>query len=334
MKDTRRAFILAAGLTAVTMSLHCETPQAGTSQVSFQSSTYSDFRQLLAREAATGTVTLRANLGFPEEAKDRYPAVVIVHTIGGYRDANEGYAAAELRKSGFATLTYDSFAARETTGLRMSGSPGFLPAGVADAYAALQLLASDPRIDVDRIGIVGFSFGGEVAHVTAFELLRSALIPGPDRFAAHVAFYPAGNFGAIAERGAYTGSPVLMLLGEKDDNLPVAKVESYLAYARAAGNPAPIETVTYPGAYHAWTVPSLVTLRFYPEYLSAKKCPLILLGPKRPAVLVDGQTKPFDPSSFSACLGEAPGYSMAYDAAVRTQSIAEAVPFLQRNLQP
>jgi hypothetical protein len=32
MKDTRRAFILAAGLTAVTMRLHCETPQAGTSQ--------------------------------------------------------------------------------------------------------------------------------------------------------------------------------------------------------------------------------------------------------------------------------------------------------------
>src|SRR5215831_18062394 len=220
--------------------------------------------------------------------KGSVSAAVIVHTIGGYREANEGYAAAELRKSGFATLTYDSFAARETTGLRMSGSPGFLPAGVADAYAALQLLASEPRIDVNRIAIVGFSFGGEVAHLAAFESLRSALIPGPGRFAAHVAFYPAGNFGAIAEPNAYTGSPVLMLLGEKDDNLPVAKVESYLAYARAAGNPAPIETVTYPGAYHAWTVPRLVTLRFYPEYLSAKKCPLILLGPKRPAVLVDG----------------------------------------------
>jgi dienelactone hydrolase len=125
-----------------------------------------------------------------------------------------------------------------------------------------------------------------------------------------------------------------MLLGEKDDNLPVAKVKSYLAYARAAGNPAPIETVTYPGAYHAWTVPSLVTLRFYPEYVSTKKCPVILLGPNRPALLVDGQAKPFDPSSFGACIGEAPGYSMAYDAAVRAQSIIDAVRFLQRNLQP
>jgi dienelactone hydrolase len=313
---------------------HCEVPQPGTNQITFQSSTYSDFPPPLARGAATGTVTVRANLGFPEEAKDRYPAVVIVHTIGGYREANEGYAAAELRKSGFATLTYDSFAARGTTGLAMSGSPGFLPAGVADAYAALRLLASQPKIDGNRIAIVGFSFGGEVAHLAAFELLRSALNIEQGRFASHVAFYPAGVFGAIAEHGAYTGSPVLMLLGEKDDNLPVAKVESYLAYARAAGNPAPIEAVTYPGAYHAWTVPGLVPLRFYPEYPSTKKCPLILLGPNRPVLLIDGQAKPFDPSSFGACIGEAPGYSMAYDAAVRAQSTADAMRFLQRNLQP
>lgn len=312
---------------------HCQAPPAGTTTITFQSSTYGDFRQLLAREAATGTVTVRATLSFPEGAKDRYPAAVVVHAIGGYRDANEGYVAAELRKAGFATLTYDSFAARGTTGAALSGSPGYLPVGVVDAYAALRRLASEPRIDADRIAILGFSFGGDVAHLTAFESLRSALSPGQGRFAAHVAFYPGGNFGAIAERGAYTGSPVLMLLGGKDDNLPVAKVESYLAYARAAGNPAPIETVIYPGAYHAWTVPSLVTLRFYPEYVSTKKCPILLLGSKQPMFLIDGQAKRLDPGSFAACLAEAPGYSMVFDAAVRAQSITDAVRFLQRNLK-
>jgi dienelactone hydrolase len=312
----------------------CQAPQAGTTAITFQSPTYSDFRQILAREAATGTVTVQATLGFPEQAKDRYPAVVIVHTIGGYRDANEGYVAAELRKSGFATLTYDSFAARGTTGVAMSGSPGYLPPGVVDAYAALRRLSSEPRIDADRIAIMGFSFGGEVAHLTAFEQLRSALNPAPGRFAAHVAFYPGGNLGVIAERGAYTGSPVLMLLGEKDDNLPVTKIESYLAYARAAGAPAPIETVIYPGASHAWTVPDLATARFYPDYVSTKKCPLILLGPKQTALLIDGEAKPFDPAAFGACVAAAPGYSMGFDAAVRAQSITDAVRFLQRNLQP
>ncbi|GLR87022.1 dienelactone hydrolase family protein [Bradyrhizobium iriomotense] len=312
----------------------CQAPQAGTTTITFQSSTYSDFRQLLMREAPNGTVTIRARLDFPDEARDRYPAVIVVHTISGYRDANEGYAAAELRKAGFATLTYDSFAARGTTGAALSGSPAYLPAGVADAYAALRRLASEPRIDADRIAIVGFSYGGEMAHLTAFERLRSALNPGPGRFAAHVAFYPAGNYGVIAESGAYTGSPVLMLLGEKDDNLPVAKIESYLAYARAAGNPAPIETVIYREAHHAWTVPSLVTLRFYPDYVSTKKCPLILLGSRGPAFLIDGQAKPFEPGFLGACMSEAPGYSMVFDAAVREQSISDAVQFLRQKLQP
>jgi hypothetical protein len=50
--------------------------------------------------------------------------------------------------------------------------------------------------------------------------------------------------------------------------------------------------------------------------------------------LIDGQAKPFDPSSFAACMNAAPGYSMAFDAAVRAQSITDAVQFLQRNLQP
>ncbi len=125
-----------------------------------------------------------------------------------------------------------------------------------------------------------------------------------------------------------------MLLGEKDDNLPVAKIESYLAYARAAGVPTPIETVIYPVAYHAWTVPDLTSARFYPDYVSTKKCPLILLGPRRPALLIDGEAKPFDPAAFAACIAAAPGYSMGFDAAVRAQSITDAVRFLQRSLRP
>ena len=313
---------------------HCQTLQAGTTTVTFQSATYSDMRKLLAREATPGAVTVKATLGFPEQMKDHYPAVIVVHTLGGYRDVNEGYVAAELRRAGFATLTYDSFAARGTTGSVLQGSPGYLPIGVADAYAALRFLSGESRIDAKHIAIIGFSYGAEVAHLAAMEALRSALNPGPDRFAAHVAFYPGGTFGAVAEPGAYTGSPVLMLLGEKDDNLPVIKIESYLAYARASGAPVPIKTIIYPGAYHAWTVPDLTAARFYPDLVSTKKCPLILLGPQRPGLLVDGQVKPFDPAAFGACVAAAPGYSMGFDAAVRTQSIADTVSFLQRNLSP
>ena len=326
--------VLMATIAYGTAAGHCQTLQADTTTITFQSATYSDLRQLLAREAPTGAVTVKATLGFPEQMKDRYPAVIVVHTLAGYRDANEGYVAAELRKAGFATLTYDSFVARGTTGNALQGSPGYLPVGIADAYAALRLLSGESRIDAEHIAIIGFSYGAEVAHLAALEALRSALNPGPDRFAAHVAFYPGGTYGALAEPGAYTGSPVLMLLGDKDDNLPLTKIESYLAYTRAAGAPAPIQTVIYPGGHHAWTVPDLTTARFYPDLVSTKKCPLILLGPKRPALLIDGEAKPFEPAAFGACVAAAPGYSMGFDAAVRAQSIADTVRFLQRNLNP
>jgi dienelactone hydrolase len=325
------ALIVAVSLAAGTA--HGQVPEARPNQVAFQSASYADFRQLLSREAPAATVTVPAVLNFPEPAKDRFPAVVVVHSVAGYFDANEGRYAAELRKAGFATLTYDSFAARGTTGVALArAGAGLWPTGVADAYAALRLLAADPRIDASRIAIVGFSYGGEVAHLSAFAVLRAALDPGPLRFAAHVGYYPAGVFGAVAGPGAYTGSPILMLLGDRDDNLPVAKVAGYLSYANAGGSPAPIEAVTYPGAYHAWTVPNLTNLRFYPEYPSSKQCPFILLGSGRPALLVDGQPAPFDPDGFKACMAQAPGYSMVYDAAVRAKSEAESIGFLKQHL--
>jgi len=332
LRKQLRVLVLISVAAFATGTVQGQTP-AGPKQVSFQSASYVDFRQLLSREAPAAKVTVPAGLSFPDDVRDRYPAVVVVHTIAGYSEANEGQYAAELRKAGFATLTYDSFAARGATGLALSRSgPGLWPSGVADAYAALRLLASDPRIDADRIAIVGFSYGGEVAHLASLEVFRAALDPGQARFAAHVAYYPAGVFGAVAEPGAYTGSPILLLLGGKDDNLPVAKIESYLAYAKAAGSPVPIETVTYPNAYHAWTVPSMRTLRFYGEYGSTKQCPLILLGAGRPARLVDGQLTAFDPSGHGACMAKAPGYSMVFDEAVRAKSSAESIGFLKRRL--
>jgi len=67
--------VLTATVAYGTAAAHCPA-QAGTTAVTFQSSSFSDFRQLLAREAAAGTVTVRAHLRFPEQTKDRYPTVV------------------------------------------------------------------------------------------------------------------------------------------------------------------------------------------------------------------------------------------------------------------
>jgi len=328
---------VAAAVAVGTALVHGHLRDAGPiERVTLRSGSYADFRQVFTREAPAG-VSVPATLRFPERPRDRYPAVVVVHTISGFQEANEGWLAAELRRSGFATLTYDSFSARGLSQSAVVGSRTGPPlaSGVADAFAALHFLAGHPRIDADRIGIDGFSFGGEVAHLTAFEVLRAVMATGSSRFAAHVATYPGGSYGARAEAGAYTGAPILMLLGEKDDNLPVAKAEGYLAYASAAGHPAPIATVVYPGAFHAWTAPTLGAPRFYPQYVaSSRKCPVILFGRGAPTVLVDGRERPFDPDALAACQAAGSGYSMGFDAATRTKSTADTVAFFQRHLGP
>lgn len=320
----RLYLIIAMAILVAALSANAQT-------VMVQSGRYTDFRQLLSREAPTDSVTVAMTLRFPDEARDRYPAIVIVHTIAGYQEANEGWHADQFRKAGFATLTFSSAAALR---LREAGTVGGWPSAIAEAYAAFRFLADHPRIDANRIAIVGFSFGGEVAYLTALERLRAALVPGQARFAAHVAYYPAGVHGAAAEQGAYTGAPILMLLGEKDDNLPVAKAQDYLAYAKAAGFPPPLEVSIYPGAYHAWTVPSLGAPTFYPQYRSTRKCPYLLLGPSQLAFLVEGHERPIDPNVMQACLKEGWGYTMAYDAGIHVESTRDTLAFLVKALRP
>ena len=182
---------------------------------------------------------------------------MIAHTIGGYQEANEGWHAEAFRKQGFVTVTYRSMAVRRL--VDGGAATAVWPSAVAEAYEAFRLLAEHPNIvDADRIAIVGFSFGGEVAYLMVFERLRDALLPGEARFAAHVAFYPVGRLRRhLAEQGGFAGAPILMLLGEKDDNLTVSKVQDGISTGRKAGMPQPFEVEIYPGAWHAWTVPSL-----------------------------------------------------------------------------
>lgn len=327
--DVRALFL--AAMTALATALPMVPAHAET--VTFPSGNYADFRQLLGREPPDNTVTIAGTLAFPDRARDRVPAVVIVHTIAGYQEANEGWYAAELRKAGFETLTYDSTAARHMREGFFNASIGGPPwaSAVAEAYGALRLLAGDPRIDPSRIAIAGFSFGGEVAHLAAFDRVRAALVPDPLRFAAHVAYYPAGAYGVAAGQH-YSGAPILMLLGEKDDNLPLAKVRGYLAYV-GAGDALPRVSI-YPGAYHAWTVPGLGMPRFYPQYDSTRKCPYLLLGTARPVLLIDGQEKPMDVGVMRDCLKDGRGYTMAYDGQARARSTRETVDFLVEELRP
>ncbi len=185
-------------------------------------------------------------------------------------------------------MTYSSDAAVR---LREAGTPGSWAAAVAEALRGLRFLVDHPRIDAKRIAIVGFSFGGEVAYLAAFEPIcvpRSC--PAQTRFAAHVAYYPAGVFGAAAECRCLRGCAGPDAVGgEGRQPAPVAKAQGYFAYAREAGFPPPV--------WKCWSIPALTmpgrsrrsarrpSIR---NHRSTRKCPYLLLGPSQAALLDRG----------------------------------------------
>ncbi|UQR65432.1 dienelactone hydrolase family protein [Bradyrhizobium sp. C-145] len=303
---------------------------AFSAETTFSSVTFSNFVQAI-QGASVGEVNINADLRFPSGKEGRYPAIVVAHTIGGYNEANEGWFAAELRKAGFATLTYDSIKSRKWSSQTAGANPGVNPSVLADAFAALRFLAGQPKINPQKIAVVGFSLGGDVAHMAAFERFRKAMAPD-QRFAAHVAFYPAWTMGTRGGPTAYTGSPVLLLLGEKDELTPADKVDTYLAYLTSTNTPQSIEKLTYPAAYHGWTNPAFRAPNFFKDFGSARKCPTMLIGEARIGLLINGEDKSFNPTLWESCRSDSRGYSMGFSSQTRAKSLADTIAFLRRSM--
>ena len=161
-----------------------------------------------------------ANSTFKPPGAGPFPAVVLMHSCGGVKNPHIKQHAQEILQQGYVVLVVDSFGPRgfENCAARvLSGS-----AGVADAYAALASLSVKPFVDKSRIYQVGYSWGAIIATMLASP--QSATVVGSSsRFTATVSNYSSCSF-----ENKYqlllrdSDRPVLMLLGELDQELPPA----------------------------------------------------------------------------------------------------------------
>ena len=219
-----------------------------TGTIAFEAPTPRSGRALAMRKVAEEFV-IAGVLTLPLEAgpAGKVPAMVVVHGSSGVLK-NEWDWAQRLNQMGVATFVIDNFTGRgvtETAADQSRLSPG---ADVAGALAALRLLATHPAIDEKRIGVIGFSRGGTAALNAALEPIRRGVIDDGLRFAAHVAVYPGCAVPWISAH--LDGSPILMLLGGKDDYTPAAFCTAYAARLRERG--ASISVIVYPEAGHGF----------------------------------------------------------------------------------
>jgi len=257
---------LAIGASLATAEPVSSLADGRTGRVEFRSVTPSGPTALVQRTADGAIVT--AHLALPPGEADRVPAMVIAHGSGGLLPGREDAWARRLQALGIATFAVDSFGPRGIATTSRDQSRLSTMANLADALAALQLLATHPRVDPARIGVIGFSRGGQVALYSALEPLRRAIVgdDGP-RFAAHVALYPSCSIPYHAAQ--VTGAPILMLLGAADDYTPPRHCRAYADWFRGRG--APVRAVEYAGAYHDFDVPE--PPRFRPALQTARACP-------------------------------------------------------------
>lgn len=280
---------------------------------------------LVNRNPAMPQATISGALTLPSGA-GRVPAVVIAHGSGGILPGREHEWAARLNALGYATFVLDSFSGR---GLRSTGTDQTrlsTMANVADALVALKLLASHPRIDPQRIAVMGFSRGGQVALYTALEPIRQGMIDGELRFAAHIALYPSCNIPYRAD--AVSPAPLLMLLGAADDYTPAPPCFAYAEWFAAQG--ARIDAKAYDGAYHDFDIPE--PPRRYPRLQSARNCRAEVEVGKGTMRRIDTGEEMADQAVINAYLKGCMEYGATYggDATALAAAQRDVADFLRR----
>jgi dienelactone hydrolase len=215
-------------------------------------------------------VTVYGDLKIPDTTEAQVGAIVFVHGSGGWRKKHERWLKL-FNNMGLATFRLDGFKPRKvssTVGSQIDVTSAML---TADAYSALNLLSTHPKIDKKRIGIMGCSKGGAVAMVSAWEPVRKAMTRRDLKFALHIAMYP---FCYGFERIQMTGAPLLTLIGEKDDWTPAEPCIDCTEALKGAGYDANI--IIYPNTYHSFDSNTDITYLY--NALSMNNCRAIILS--------------------------------------------------------
>jgi len=184
-------------------------------------------------------------------AENPVPAMVILHGSSGIKPGREMEYGQLLSDHGIAGFVVNYYAPRgvtEETPYTMKVNAVTEFDVITDGYAALKLLSYHPAIDAERIGVMGFSYGGMAARFAMDARIRQVLAPDIPPFALHVDYY--GPCFQDLNTPRTTGAPLLTQRGDDDASNELPLCEKREQELREAGSQ--VEAHIFPGAGHAW----------------------------------------------------------------------------------
>jgi dienelactone hydrolase len=251
-----RALICTILLAFAALPIAARADEAATKQIAarvelhaISSLTLSD-QQFLAGDANGKAVTVTGEFRIAQ-GSGKLPVVILLHGSGGMGPNVESWAR-DLNAMGISTFALDGFTGRGLTSVNTDQALLGRLAFTLDAYRALDMLAKHPRVDSARIGLMGFSRGGQGALFASLKRFHQMWNKSGAEFAAYIPFYPDCMTTYISDT-ELAEKPIRIFHGTPDNYNPVASCKRYVERLRAAGRD--VQLTEYPNAQHGFDNP-------------------------------------------------------------------------------
>ena len=201
-----------------------------------------------------GDTTLKGFVVYDNAKKGKRPGIIVVHEWWGITKHMHNEAR-RLAREGYTAFIADMYGDAKTADNpkdagALSGSVMKNPQVMESRFnAARDELAKQPSVDANRIGAVGYCFGGAVV----LNMARTG-----DDLAGVAGFHASLGLNTPAPAPGMVKAKILVLNGADD---PFIKKEQYVQFEgdlKAAN--ADYKVIMYPGAVHAFTNPEATAM--------------------------------------------------------------------------
>jgi dienelactone hydrolase len=155
----------------------------------------------------------------------------------------------QFNAMGISTFVIDGFSGRGLTAV----GPNQAMLGrlnlIVDIYRSLEILAKHPRVDPDRIVLMGFSRGGQAALYASLDRFNKLWNKSGVQFAGYIPFYPDCST-SYATDTEVAARPIRIFHGTPDDYNPVASCKAYVG--RLASAKRDVVLTEYPDSQHGF----------------------------------------------------------------------------------
>ena len=202
-------------------------------------------------------VEIDALIAYPKKGEGPFPVLVFNHASGGPNQFSSKWfkfdkqMAMQLRKKGIAVMFVDNLTGRNVIDVYADQAQVSTYSFYIDAFMTLEYLSKDPRVNIKKVGITGWSRGGMNSLAISEKRIRDALISKDLYYAAAlpraVECYQSGYF---RNPQPIKETKTWMVNGEKDDASHAHICEEYGEKMKANG--ADIKVTTKKGWGHGF----------------------------------------------------------------------------------